>query len=157
MEVENENTAVLGSCSGEMYTWPSGECSLFLEYNASLSVQDRRCWRLWRLRAVVRAVMLSDCCAGAPCRDMGSWVGRIMWPSRDRALLWLRGQLGGEDNVAVPGSCPADCASGMLEKTRILVASTRSRLGFGVCVGWWCRDWVCGRVVRCRRKRRESV
>ena len=39
----------------------------------------------------VRAVMLSNCCAGAPCRDMGSWARRIMWPCRDRALLWLRG------------------------------------------------------------------
>ena len=38
----------------------------------------------------VRAVMLSDCHAGAPCRDMGSWAGRIMWPSRDRALLTAR-------------------------------------------------------------------
>ena len=49
-----------------------------------------RCWRRRRLRAVVRAVMLSDCCAGAPCRDMGSCAGRIMWPSRDRALLTAR-------------------------------------------------------------------
>ena len=39
----------------------------------------------------VRAVVLSDCCAGTRRAMGGSWAGRIMWPSRDRALLTARG------------------------------------------------------------------
>ena len=44
----------------------------------ALSCCACKTWRRWRLRAVVRAVMLSDCCAGAPCRDMGSCAGRLV-------------------------------------------------------------------------------
>ena len=40
----------------------------------ALSCCACKTWRRWRLRAVVRAVMLSDCCAGGPCRDAETWA-----------------------------------------------------------------------------------
>ena len=66
MEVENENTAVLGSCTVEMYTWPSGVFALFILecFAVLLRVQDLvgaggiLCARELRM-------VLSDCCAGA--------------------------------------------------------------------------------------------
>ena len=98
----------------------------------ALSCCACKTWRRWRLRAVVRAVMLSDCCAGAPCRDMGSWA-RIMWPCRDRALLTAR--------------------AGGWERLNPTWLKTRSRLGFGGARGMvggadWASNWGAGEAPR---------
>ena len=139
MEVENENTAVLGSCTVEMYTWPSGECSLLECFAVLLRVQDL-VGAGGILCACELCVVLTNRCTGAHRHE----------------------QLGGEDNVAVPGSCPADCArmvgghttAGGWERLESDVAEDSFATGF---------RRVCGMVVRARRqagvpaKRRECV
>ena len=100
----------------------------------ALSCCACKTWRRWRLRAVVRAVMLSDCCAGAPCRDMGSWAGRILLTAR----------------------------AGGWERLESDVAQDSFATGFRRCAwdGWWCGLGVelgCRRSAACVCERGDAA
>ena len=70
-----DNVAVPGSCPAVTARMVGGH-SGWLEVGwklGALSCCACKTWRRWRLRAVVRAVMLSECCAGS-CRDAETWA-----------------------------------------------------------------------------------